>query len=350
MSKQKKQVLITFDYELFLGNRSGSVDDCLIKPTNQIIDVIEKHGERAIFFVDTTHLLTLEKYAEKYDACSNDLETVSAHIASISKRGHEIFPHLHPHWLDAEYLPQTNEWKLTGTDKYRFFHLNENERELIFTGSVELLNKFIKPHNPEYILDGYRAGGWCIQPFSAFEPYFKKHKIKYDFSVLGKFYLFSNAQFFDFSEAPEKSVYHFQNDIVKENDKGLFTELNISSVFIPKNVQFLNKIFQKFYFKLTGDHSFNRGEGQIAVKIDPSIVKPTTHGYDILNSNWERVAIELMSQIKMPVYKKFIQEQDYMHFISHPKMLTQHNIRMFDNFLSYAGSRYEIETDFRKMV
>ena len=121
MSKQKKQVLITFDYELFLGNRSGSVDDCLIKPTNQILDVIEKHGERAIFFVDTTHLLTLEKYAEKYDACSNDLETVSAHIASISKRGHEIFPHLHPHWLDAEYLPQTNEWKLTDTDKYRFF-------------------------------------------------------------------------------------------------------------------------------------------------------------------------------------------------------------------------------------
>ncbi|MBS1764870.1 MAG: hypothetical protein JSS90_07900 [Bacteroidetes bacterium] len=350
MDQKRKQILITFDYELFLGNRSGSIENCLFSPTDQILEVIEKRGAKAIFFVDTTHLLTLKKHAEKYDACSKDLERVSAHIASISKRGHEVFPHLHPHWLDSEYLPQTNEWKLTKTDKYRFYHLTEAERNEVFDGSVELLKKIINPVNPSYQLDGYRAGGWCIQPFSVFEPYFRKHSIKYDFSVLGKFYLFSNAQYFDFSEAPQSSVYKFNSDIVKEESGGAFTELNISSIYISKQTQFLDKVFHKFYYKLTGDHSFNRGEGQIAVKIDPSLVKPQTTGHDILNSSWERVAIELMSQVKLPAYKDFLRQNDYMHFISHPKMLNKHNIRIFDKFLSFATENYQVETDFRKIA
>lgn len=350
MSKQQKQILITFDYELFLGNRSGSAEDCLFTPTDSILEVIERHGAKAIFFVDTTHLLRLQGHVEKYDSCKKDMERISSHISAICQRGHEVFPHLHPHWLDAAYLPETNEWKLTSTDKYRFYHLNDSERSEIFDGSIELLKKIIKPVVPDYRLDGYRAGGWCIQPFSVFEPYFKKHHIKYDFSVLGGFYLFSNAQYFDFSEAPDTSSYRFESDVVKEDPNGAFTELNISSIYIPKNIQFLDKVFHKIYYKFTGDHSFSRGEGQIAVKIDPSLVKPQTEGHDILDSSWERVAIELMSQVKQPLYKKFLRENDYMHFISHPKMLTKLTIKMFDDFLSYANNYYRLETDFRKIA
>lgn len=347
--KPTKQVLITFDYELFLGNRSGSVANCLINPTNQVLDVIEQHGCRAIFFVDTTYLLTLKKNFQ-IAACKQDFETVMDHITEIASRGHEIFPHLHPHWLDANYLSDTNEWQLINTDKYRFYHISEAERSEIFDQSIELLQQCVAKVNPSYLVDSYRAGGWCIQPFNAFLPYFIKHNIKFDFSVLGGFYLFSNAQYFDFSKAPQKTIYQFENDITTEQNNGRFTEFNISSIYIPQSIKLLEKLFLKLYYKITNDHSFSRGEGQIAVKIDKNLVTPQQQGHDILDSAWERIAIELMSIIKQGEYKKYLNTNEYMHFISHPKMLTRHNIKMFDKFLKFASEKYNLETDFRKMV
>ena len=347
--KTTKQVLITFDYELFLGNRSGSVVDCLINPTNQVLDVIEHYGCKAIFFVDTTYLLTLKKNFQ-IAACKKDFEIVMNHIKEIASRGHEIFPHLHPHWLDARYLPETNEWRLLNTDKYRFYHISETERSEIFDQSIELLQQYITKVNPSYIVDSYRAGGWCIQPFDVFLPYFIKHNIKFDFSVLGGFYLFSNAQYFDFSKAPQKTIYQFDNNITVEKDNGRFTEFNISSIYIPQHIKLLEKFFLKLYYKITGDNSFSRGEGQIAVKIDKNFAVPQQQGHDILDSAWERIAIELMSSVKQGEYKKYLHNNGYMHFISHPKMLTQHNIKMFDKFLKFASDKYILESDFRKMI
>lgn len=345
-----KQLLITFDYELFLGNRSGTIDDCLFKPTDAVLKVIEKQKAKAIFFVDTTHLLTLKKNAAKYNECASDLKRVSDHIADIVKRGHYVFPHLHPHWLDAEYLSVTNQWRLSSTDKYRFHHLNKAERDEVFNGSIELLKEIIIPVNPQYKIEAYRAGGWCIQPFEDFIPYFKQHQFKYDFSVLGGFYFFSNAQYFDFSHAPEKGVYKFSERVEEENPHGEFTQFNISSIHIDNRIRFLDKLLLKFRYKLFKDHTFNRGEGQIATKLDTDLFKPATSGHNIMESNWERVAIELLSSVKLGDYLNFFDNKNYMHFISHPKMLTHHNINMFDAFLKSVYSKYKVETDFKKML
>ena len=42
-SGNQKQLLVTFDYELFLGNRSGSVDECMITPTNKLVILLGKY-------------------------------------------------------------------------------------------------------------------------------------------------------------------------------------------------------------------------------------------------------------------------------------------------------------------
>jgi hypothetical protein len=345
-----RQLLITFDYELFLGNRSGNINDCLFHPTDSILKVIESKNAKAVFFVDTTHLLTLKKNAKHIPACGNDLKRVSDHVASLVQRGHYVYPHLHPHWLDAEYLSASNEWRLNSTAKYRFHHLSEAERVEVFDGSMELLSEIIAPVDPKYKIDGYRAGGWCIQPFADFLPFFQKHHFKYDMSVLGGFYFFSNAQYFDFSNASEKSVYHFSNDVAMEDKNGALTQYNISSIYFDNKIKFLDKLFLKIQYKLFNDHTFNRGEGQIAVKLDNDLFKPATSGHNIMESNWERVAIELLTLPKLGDYIRFFDDHPYMHFISHPKMLTQHNIKMFDRFLNSAYSRYKIETDFKRFL
>ena len=345
----KKQLLITYDYELFLGNRSGSVDECLLKPTNQTLEILEKYNAKAIFFVDTTYLLELKKKSAANLSCKRDFESVVEQLRKIIAARHYIFPHLHPHWLDAEYINETNEWRLNKIDKYRFHNISDEERSYVFDDSVNLLKEIIHPVQPGYLIDCYRAGGWCIQPFIDFKPYFVKHKFRYDMSVLGGFYLFSDAQYFDFSSAPGKNIYCFEDDVTVEKENGPFTQFNISSIYINDTTRFLDKILLKYLYKIKGDHTFTRGQGQLSVKSD--MQKLTVNkGHDILHSKKERIAVELLTKAKLAAYLNFFYKNNYMQFISHPKMLTQHNHKMFDLFLKKVFSKYEIETDFKKMI
>lgn len=60
MKKLSNDVVITFDYELFLGVDSGTAEKCIIKPVNYILEEFEKYNGKGIFFVDATYLLTLK--------------------------------------------------------------------------------------------------------------------------------------------------------------------------------------------------------------------------------------------------------------------------------------------------
>lgn len=53
----KKNAIITFDYEVFLGRNTGSVFNSVIRPTEEILKVLNRNKAKAIFFVDTTWLL-----------------------------------------------------------------------------------------------------------------------------------------------------------------------------------------------------------------------------------------------------------------------------------------------------
>jgi len=64
----------------------------------------------------------------------------------------------------------------------------------------------------------------------------------------------------------------------------------------------------------------------------------------------EMISIELLTDVRLPVYLKYIKKNDYMHFISHPKMLNNYNINIFKKILTKFVSKYEYETDFRKIL
>ena len=55
------QIHLTFDYELFFGSSSGSVDNCIIKPTQRLIDIAKIHDITLVFYVDAGYLFQLKK-------------------------------------------------------------------------------------------------------------------------------------------------------------------------------------------------------------------------------------------------------------------------------------------------
>ena len=339
--KPKKNLLFTFDYELFLGEKSGSVQKCMIEPTEKLISIFDSFNfKHAVFFVDTTYLIRLKEEAKISLMAKEDFDRIIKQLQELIQKEHSIFPHIHPHWLDAEYDKGKNTWKLSNITNYRFHSISESQRETLFNASIALLKEIIDPVNPGYNLDGYRAGGWCIQPLSDFYPAFKKHKIKYDFSVLPGIKNLSTAQYYDFENAPVKRKYNFEEDVTIENKAGSFTEVAISVINISPFYRFLNKLLLKYLWK-TGNRSIGDGSGVVATKENPE--RPT-------HTNKEMVSLELLTLIKLPLYKNYFKNEEVMHFISHPKMLSQHNFYFFKKFFAFAFSNFEIESDFRQML
>jgi hypothetical protein len=260
-----------------------------------------------------------------------DYDAVVEQLRQIEKNGHYIFPHLHPHWYDAVYLKEENQWQMINYSRYRLHNLDKTEREKCFDDSVALL-KDILGHTYKPI--GYRAGGWSIQPFEDFAPLFQKHSVMHDFSVMPEVKQISAGQHYDFSDIKVSTPYKFSTDVTVPGN-GPYTEYPISMLSIQAIHIQINKVYLK-YLWWSGNRSHGDGQG---------IVTEAT----VSDNKKEMAAIELLNKVKLPLYLNYLKHNDYMQLISHPKMLSQHNIDVFNNFLKKISVTYNLNTDFLKL-
>jgi hypothetical protein len=346
----KKYLILTYDYELFLGRRSGSVAQCQIIPTETTLSILNKYGANAVFFTDTLQLVRLKQLAEIGNSrAQEDLEMLKEQFKKIILQGHYIYPHIHTHWLNAEYDATAHEWNLADVSKYRFHQCSAQEQNETFHQSLEVLKDMILPVKPGYRFDGFRAGGWCIQPFDDFRNLFIEYGIKYEMSVLPQFYSFTNAQYFDFTHSPEKTFYRFEEDECIEKPGGRFIQLTVSSVPFTAWHRLLDRLWLKFSPHLIKNNLPASGSGHASQPLQPQ-PSPRKQGYDVLQNLRQRIAVELLTPVSMPLYKSFLKQNEYMHFLSHPKMITRHHHRLFDRFLKEAYTRYEVVTDFKTFL
>ena len=94
-----KKIILTIDYELFLGPKTGNVKDCMIEPTEKLASIIEKNGSRMTVFWDILHYYQLLQLENRYPELKQDKLLIEKQILDLSRRGHDIQLHLHPHWL-----------------------------------------------------------------------------------------------------------------------------------------------------------------------------------------------------------------------------------------------------------
>ncbi len=328
-----KNILFTFDYELFLGSRSGTVENCVLAPTQKLIEIFTKFSIRnALFFVDTTYLIQLKK--NNSAACKADYEKITKQLASLHQQGHYIYPHLHPHWLDATYLPDINQWDLSNTKKYSFSSTSLEEREMLFSESFKILEEICGSQQNL----GYRAGGWCIEPFSDFKPFFKKYNIKYDFSVMKGYSCVSQFQNFDFRSVPNKIFYSFDDKTISESKNGEFIEIPISHI----KISLINRLLNKFFIKLLYRKGItNYGDGFSTYSASLKEISPYGH---------EMASLELLTLTNINDYFSNLHKFSTLHFISHPKMLNPHNLNCLEVFLKKIVAKYSINTDFKEIV
>jgi len=344
-----KKILLTFDYELFLGQRSGTVQKCLIKPTDHILQLLREFKLRhSIFFVDTIYLLLLKKYQNVFVQVNNDFIRISEQISKIVNEGHYVFPHLHPHWLDARYNSRLNQWDLNNVSRYRFHMLSRNQQQDVFKSSLQILSEIINPLQPNYKIDSFRAGGWSIQPFSDFIPFFMKYDIVNDFSVVPGKCSYTDAQYYDFRSVKQHQVYTFSDNVTESEEAGRFVEYPISIIRLPLHI---DKMCHFYQLVNHNKRILSIGDGR-GVTPHNDQNKYSGGNYEILSNmhtRYELLSMDFINKYKLKSYCNFIDSHDYIHFLSHPKMISNHAFGVFERILKCIRKYPHLITDFRKM-
>jgi len=245
MDTAKKTAILTFDYELFLGRKTGTLINSVVKPATIILNTLRRENAKAIFFVDAVWLLFLKKTA------GTNLEIISVQLREIIRQGSSVQLHIHPQWINAA-------WKdnITYFETFRNYNLQSFSPEEIldlFRKSIDLLEGITMKK-----ICCFRAGGHCIEPFSHVQQAFETFNIRYDFSMAPGIYLKTgHAYDYDFRGAPDLCFYRFQDNLRHPDPDGRFCEFPLSTYDNNPVYRFYNLCSLKLrHDKIPGD-----GEG-----------------------------------------------------------------------------------------
>lgn len=321
----KQRVILSFDYELFFGEDSGTVIKSLIQPTNQLLDTMENCGFRGNFFVDWLMLKYLKEAKTK--RTDEDLKSIINQLKDIVKRGHRIELHIHPHWVDAKYNGDGT-WDFSEFRHYSLNSFNEDEIIQMFKEGTLLLTSIAREVDPNYKICAFRAGGWAVQPFTLLKKAFQETGIVIDSSVMPGLHAVLENSYYDFSQAPNEKVgyYRFDDDVCVKKERGIFIEVPISST--PH--RFINRVVNKCY-SLCGMKFERKTDGTHQRK------KEAIHNAHNAHKLIIPYTISAITPFNSLLYL-LCDKRDFLCYIDHPKDFSNFTIQSIHYISKFAKS------------
>jgi peptidoglycan/xylan/chitin deacetylase (PgdA/CDA1 family) len=313
------KTLLTFDYEVYFGERTGSVERCLLEPTDALARVAERHGAPLVFFVDVGYLLALRREMRRDAQLRLAHDAICRQLAALVRSGHELQLHVHPHWEDARWTGA--EWKLD-LARYALHAFAPHEVGDIVRRYLEALRDVGGPTAGR----AFRAGGWVIQPFDRLREALRLAGVAIDSTVYPGGHRGGNVQPYDFRGAPARSRWRFEHDPLVEDASGYFLEVPIASREVKPSFFWRLALAKKAggpYYRAYGDgRAIAMDGGDLANKL----TKPST------------------SVVSLDGYKASLVEdaaEDYRSrgledfvVIGHPKALSPFSLERLDQFLA----------------
>lgn len=318
---------ITLDYELAMGNVTGTPEKCLIEPMNHLTAMLDKYGIKVNVFVDAAYLLQMRFLKNEYPRLQDDYEIVTNHIKQLDREGHAIQLHLHPQWCYS--LFDGEKWILD-KDHYKLQDMPLKDQRALIMNGVELLNSLSSRR-----VTSFRAGGYCLENFSELYDTFLSAGIKNDSSVVKGEFREGKYHTYDYRNVPSKTPYRIGNDLKRENPEGGMYEYRISTIEVPALFYLLNK------YRINSDLLHIKETKQIWG--DGVGIGYPGNRFQIL---WAKLAmllgkrsicayIEVGNDLEKlyQYYKKHYSNDDFV-MIGHPKILSPYAISVLDFFIS----------------
>jgi len=313
------KAILTLDYELFFGPRGGTPQTTIIATANKLLDVLQRYDAKAVFFVDATYLTRLNALKKDHPALQKDYDDVVDHIQHLEAEGHQIQLHIHPHWVDSLY--DGHAWHLD-THRYRLMDWSQKDAARIISDSASELNRHLR-----HKVFAFRAGGWCIQPFSHISRALTENGITLDSTVFKNGRALSETHAFNFTEAPDLTHWSFECDPCVADETGSFREIPISSMRVSP------LFFWRFaYVKSFGDKSLHGAHGDgVAIKnSNKDLLRMLTCYSDSV------ISIDgYKSSCLIKEYQKAKSRgDDYFVVIGHPKAVSNYALNNINAWLS----------------
>jgi len=230
----KLRFILTADYEVF-GNGSGCVKKCMIDPTENMLSICDNYSAKLTLFVDVCEYWAFKKAAS--DGLLNNEELphvlIEHQLQDAIKRGHDVQLHFHPQWLDAEYLNgkwnlNNNYWRLSAVENHPDWTLNK-----LFKEGKDTLESIIKPKQPDYICNIFRAGAWCIQEENKVLEAMKENGFIIDSTVAPNMSFDDGLTVYNFRKSPNKPSWTIKHKVTQEENEGELQEIPIFTTMVP---------------------------------------------------------------------------------------------------------------------
>ena len=121
---KKKKIILSYDYELFFGDKSGTVIKSIIEPTNALLDAMDSVDAKGNFFVDWMMIKCIKE--ANTELTDIDYGLLVGQLHDMLRRGHRIELHIHPHWVDAKYKGDGT-WDFSNFQHYSLNSFSEAE-------------------------------------------------------------------------------------------------------------------------------------------------------------------------------------------------------------------------------
>lgn len=317
-----KKILLTFDYEVFLY-RSGSAEKCMLEPTDLLLELYKKHKVKATFFVDILYLWQLQQYG-----LTSTYQKIEDQMRRMVAEEHRVELHLHPQWLECEY--KNEEWTFGSMQYYRLQELEKAKAEELFQIGLDIINGIAQKEDQNYQVFSFRAGGLCIQPFEPLKDIFQKFNLTVDSSVTPGLSKLTSNLYYDFTNAPNKGYYRFENDPAKEEKGGQFLQIPITTYdrtlpdkFFEKQNRTTENI--KIYGDGQGISLREEGDDKFFNKLKAKVSAQTQiYSFDLISS-------------PLTVKKLLNEKRNLITILSHPKLLNPNSLSEMKRLFESGG-------------
>lgn len=317
------QLLFTLDYELFMGPRTGSVDNCLIRPLDLYLAATDNKLPFTLF-VDAAYLHALKRLKGRHACLDDDYTKIARHLRQLHQKGHDIQLHIHPQWFYSSF--NGTEWQLD-TAHYKLADMEQSDRLKLVKEAKDLLDGIIGKHTT-----AFRAGGFSAQPTEMLATLFDACTLRADSSVCPGLRYDSPFQQYDFSSAQRQTAYRFEDNICQEQANGRFIECPISMHQAGASFHWrlaIVRLLDKFT-KGTLHNTYGDGQSIPATRssimsrlLGTSSVMATIDGYKI-------------SFLKDAIDRHAQGGYGTMCILGHPKLATPYSVNKLHKVYTYA--------------
>lgn len=241
----KAGLIFTTDYEIF-GNGTGSVQNCVIEPTERMARILENHGATMTLFVDVCEYWAFEKEYAAGKMKEDWAGMIKAQLQDLVQRGHDVQLHFHPQWLDysfdgANWTLNFELWRI-GNLKYEDSEYPERGLKKLFAKGRRTLEEIITPVKKDYTCHIFRAGAWSMQPEKDVLKAMRENGFDIDSTVASGLAFKDDFTFYDFSNSPNEATWQIEDSLNSAAPEGRIMEVPIftTEMSLPKKLKFLS--------------------------------------------------------------------------------------------------------------